>query len=391
LDRLEDERRDQDQDARGGRPDILQASHPENQPVEHGQHANGSQRVDIALLEDDVYVHQPVAHDGIRPGDRDQREREHRRVHVRIGDSAHETVGNRVEDRERRGPQDRPHAQPFDLLPDDRILHTPVRAVEHPASEQIGGGQEHHRDAIQKPVQLDRLDRYTQYPRANSQHDRGHQDRRNVDHDDPRPLAEPSALLREHQAEVQEDGRREQPGQHIAVVHGLVETVQLPCVVERGQDERRQAEGIKVQRARRIPAPEEHEQPHSQVHQADHVLPVQRRVVPKSCSDDERRFKLDALPPQHIRGLVPRAHADQNLADVDRPLDRVAGYLHDNVAAADPNAIRGAPGSDVERLHRAASVHPRDTIVGEFESALLLKVDERGHRRCHREDHQQRA
>ena len=44
-------------------------------------HAGGRERVRQAALEDDIHVHQPVANDGVAEAERDQRQRENRKLH----------------------------------------------------------------------------------------------------------------------------------------------------------------------------------------------------------------------------------------------------------------------------------------------------------------------
>ena len=55
---------------------------------------------------------------------------------------------------------------------------------------------------------------------------------RQVEQRHPQLGTEPAARLRESQAEVQKNGRREQTGRHIAEVDDLIEAVQLAGVME---------------------------------------------------------------------------------------------------------------------------------------------------------------
>ena len=50
----------------------------ENQAIEDAQDQQSRERVDVTLLKDDVHIHQPVAQDGVGPGDGDQHQKQNR-------------------------------------------------------------------------------------------------------------------------------------------------------------------------------------------------------------------------------------------------------------------------------------------------------------------------
>ena len=65
----------------------------------------------------------------------------------------------------------------------------------------------------------------------------------------------PSVRSGKYQREMQQQRRRQQPRHDIRPINFLIERVQLAAVMERIQNERHQAENIKMHRARRIPPP----------------------------------------------------------------------------------------------------------------------------------------
>jgi len=68
---------------------LHQAGEREDDAVKRRQHADGGQRIGIAAPEDDIHVHQPVTHNGIGQGERNQGQREHRHLEVGVGNDAH--------------------------------------------------------------------------------------------------------------------------------------------------------------------------------------------------------------------------------------------------------------------------------------------------------------
>ena len=68
---LEDERREQNQSDDRGRAQIFGAGEREDQAVENPQHHQRRESVNVALLENDIDVHQAVAQDGVSPRQRE--------------------------------------------------------------------------------------------------------------------------------------------------------------------------------------------------------------------------------------------------------------------------------------------------------------------------------
>src|SRR5262245_24832776 len=106
----------------------------------------------------------------------------------------------------------------------------------------------------------------------------------------------------------------QQAGGHIREVDHLVERVQLAGVMERREDERDQAENVKVQRLVRTAAPEIDEQPDHQVGDSYQIKIGNSRIF-GHFSDDQRGFELDAPSRDLVLGLVPRADTYQQLGN----------------------------------------------------------------------------
>ncbi len=80
---------------------------------------SGGNGVGHAALEDQVHVHQPVAHNGVAEGERQKDQREHADLHRRRRSLPGEER-NHVEDRERNDRQEGAPRDPFHLLTQDR-------------------------------------------------------------------------------------------------------------------------------------------------------------------------------------------------------------------------------------------------------------------------------
>ena len=100
---------------------ILRPGERKDQPVKDAQHHQRGQRVNVALLEDDIDIHQPVAQDRVGPGHRDQNQREHGHLLVMAGQSA-DHIRHSVNQGERHDPEQRSVAQILQLPPDQRIV-----------------------------------------------------------------------------------------------------------------------------------------------------------------------------------------------------------------------------------------------------------------------------
>ena len=195
---------------------------------------------------------------------------------------------------------------------------------------------------------------------------------------------------------MQEQRRRQEPGDQIPQVNDLVEIVQLAGVVEREQDEAGQAQQEKVQGARGAAAAEVHEQPDRQIHGADRVL-IEDGGIAFGLADDDVARHFDAVVQDLVLDLLPGAEARQNGGDIERAFDRQVGDRDQAVAFMDSGLLAGTSGGDVDGDYGGilavalALIEPGDAVVGQVEFVLLLKIDGSGDHRRDGDDHQQRA
>ncbi len=179
---------------------------------------------------------------------------------------------------------------------------------------------------------------------------------------------------------MQKQGRRQQPGGHVAEINHLIEAVELPRVVKTEINERRQAKNIEMPGFLRAAAAEINEQADNQIRETHQVLvdhgPVERYLTHDQVVDGN----LDAAAYHHIGGVAPDAEAGQNLGDVYGLADMDTVDGGEPIAGVDSGAPAGTGGGHFQRLDTARPVHPDDAILGKTEMILLVKIDAGGHR-----------
>ena len=208
-------------------------AHRENQAVENPQHGQRRQRIDVAFLENDVDVHQPVAQNRVGPGERNQRQRQHRQVHGVIGRHAHH-VRDRVDQRERQNAEQRAVAQPGQLAAHDGVVGAAQLERQHAAARPGTSrtGTPATRDPAASALRAAArscaaIPEYT--PRwIASQSQPGQVQQR-----PPRRAAGSiSAAPGKTQQKCRNSVGARNPGHHVAVVNDLVEIVQFAGIVE---------------------------------------------------------------------------------------------------------------------------------------------------------------
>ncbi len=159
-----------------------------------------SQRVRHAALEDQVYVHQSVADDGVSEGERQQSQRKYRHLHGRRRHRA-EQIGNDVKQREGRNRHHSAARNPLQLLAQDGRGCVPVVAP-----QDHGGGDEEDRQVSPvHPVEIPQQPRtrLQKLQRRNLNAEQNHS-RQIQQGNRPAVLTDEGAPLREGQHEVQE-------------------------------------------------------------------------------------------------------------------------------------------------------------------------------------------
>ena len=294
------------------------AHHAEQHGIE-GHDPCRRRDIDQAALDDDLHVHQPVAHDGRRERQRDEPERHRQQFHLgrrRHADGERE----RVAEGERRAAEQRAPDNPAQLAArgDGAGVRQGVHEDRQPAEqagaqverlEPVEGGD--HREQLR--VAIEPRDRH----HARAAHDeRGQVDQRQEAGAERRADALARAL-REHQGEMQEHGRQGKQRHHVGPVEDPVEPVE-PARKREGED-----------------AEERHRQPEQ----------VQRRLVARPAQ---------AYPcPDHEREDPDRGEDEIEEAVALR--DRREPDLHD-LAGAQAQQRVGQRGIGAGRMRRADHV-----------------------------------
>ncbi len=100
--------------------------------------------------------------------------------------------------------------------------------------------------------------------------DQENRERRKIDEAElGKPPAWAFRAFRENQSEMQQQSRGEQLRQDFDPIDLVIESIQLPAVMERIENERHQAKNVEVHRARRIPAACKNEKSDEEINQAD--------------------------------------------------------------------------------------------------------------------------
>jgi len=156
--RLEDQRRNQHQQHHGRRAEFVAARERIDQQRHEAQHRERGQQIDVALLEDDVDVHQPVAQDRVGPGERDEAEKQHAQPHRlrrRHAGCKRQGVGKG----EGHDAGESAVAEPLQLLAHDRVGGLAEAQMQRQPPCQIAGRKQRHPQAVNQPVQLDERNR----------------------------------------------------------------------------------------------------------------------------------------------------------------------------------------------------------------------------------------
>jgi len=151
ADGLKDEGGDEDQDNYSSGRNLIDAAEAEEKAVENSENSECGHGVDIALLEDDIDVHEAVAEDRVSPGDGDEREAEDREFHDGVGSNA-QGEGNDVKQGKGEDAEDGTVAEPLHLLTEDRVFHAPVFVGEDGSTEEIVEAQEGEADTVEIPA-----------------------------------------------------------------------------------------------------------------------------------------------------------------------------------------------------------------------------------------------
>ena len=187
-----------------------------------------------------------------------------------------------------------------------------------------------------------------------------------------------TALFRESERKVQEQCRLQQLSDDVAPVDNRVKRIELAGVMERVQNERHEAENIKMRGFRRGPAAEENVKTDAQVDQCDQAQSLLHGIVRRN-GNHGCDFYIDALTIQEVRG--PRIHtrAIEVPFFFDIVLDglvfRQAVDAQQPVADFDAGLLSRTIGSDALRHQRARLFLPPHAVGRSNVLPFFLPVD----------------
>src|SRR5580658_5119314 len=123
---------------------------------------------------------------------------------------------------------------------------------------------------------------------------------------------------------MQQQSRHKYLGQDFDPINLVVESVQLPAVMEGEENEGNQAENVEVHRARRVPTTRKNEEAYEEIDQAYNSRVILNRGRFLRWSSNEWSLKLLAIPCQFVAHLGPQPRAPQSLGYLHLPSDRAA-------------------------------------------------------------------
>src|SRR6267154_3182063 len=104
---------------------------------------------------------------------------------------------------------------------------------------------------------------------------------------------------------MKQQSRRKQASDDAGPIHLIVEGIELAAVLEGIQDEGNQAENVKMDGARGVPAAHENEESDEKVQKADEAAVILDGIGLFRGGGDDRRFKLAAVAGQFVSALGP--------------------------------------------------------------------------------------
>ncbi len=222
-----------------------QAGEREYEAIERGKHAQRRQCVGIGAAEQNIDIHQAVAHDGIRQTERHQDKRKDREFQVVVGNGP-QREWHGIEQRERENAAAHAVAQPLELLADHGVLGLAITDGERDPAGEVRRNYRNQPDPVEHPTHFLEGDGGADRAHRKGGIGGGNQQRGKVqERYEPIPL-EPTQALRERHREVEKHSGGEQTRADVRIIHCLVEKRELPGVVRTEKDEREQAQHIEV-------------------------------------------------------------------------------------------------------------------------------------------------
>src|SRR5258708_3844682 len=146
-------------------------------------------------------------------------------------------------------------------------------------------------------------------------------------------LADELAPFREGQYEVQEQRWLQQPRDLIRPEDGPVKSIELAGIVQRVENERYQAENVKMRGTDRRPAPQQYIKPNAQVDEGDQPQPVVHRTFGRNQHHFNNQ-RTDAAD-QRAGCLRPDAGIVELARHRSRSMDRAALDVYPHIPPPD--------------------------------------------------------
>ena len=364
-----------------------------HQAVESRQQRRGRQSIGGAAPQNDVDVHQAVAHNGVGEGQRDQCQRKNDQALIGpdrpAGREGHDVEHDKGDDC-----RERPLGEPFALLPHDdvfpRRLGCRPEAQHRRAGEEVGP-QQGVLDAIEDLAHVDQGPTGVDGPSGDQVMQRQQSGCGRI-----RPLGRPKACrgdkpgAREHETEVQENRRRQQRRPHVAPIDETVEPLEFARVTEGVENERAETENVEVANHGPRRPPREDEGSDGKVSHGEQPLKViDQRLFDPQGLDDQLGPEGRAAANQFVGGPAPDADPIECARDIDTVAGRQAADASQLVARLDAGTRSGPPGRNLKRPGAALGVDPPHAVVGQGKRVPLMVIH---HGRPHQSDrghHQQ--
>src|SRR5450755_3668458 len=167
--------------------------------------------------------------------------------------------------------------------------------------------------------------------------------------------------FRKGQYEMQEQSRLQQPGNFIGPQHGPIETVELADIMQRVEDERDQAENVKMRGTDGRPTPHQHVESNAQVDEGDQPQPIVHG--PLGGYQDHFHIQRNRAADQRVGRLRPYSGVIEPVRNRRRRVHPAAVDADNLVPAPDSSALRWPTGLQSIRRQMAVPLHPPGAIV----------------------------
>ncbi len=316
ADGLKDEGGEEDEGDDGGGREIAGLGEREDEAVENAEDGEGGDGVDIALLEDDVDVHEAVTEDSVGPGDGDEGEGKDGHFLVVARDGAHEK-GDDVDDGEGEDADDGAVAEVLDLAANDGVVGLVQLEGEDGGAGEIAGAEVEQPDAVEQPADLDQRGGDSKHALGDEEVEQEQGDGGEVDDGDAEARRGSTGAVREGEAEVEKESGGEDAGDEIAEINNLVEDVELAGVVEAGEDEGGQAEEEEVGGVGGVGTAKINEESDEEIDGADGVLIIDGGIG-DIFADDDVGAEGDAVAADGVEGGGPASDGLEEAGDLRR-------------------------------------------------------------------------